>query len=242
LAQEFSFVKTTTRILQMATVEASRRSSPSVVEPPSSRATTSSADTKSVASKEAVLDAAQRLSTQFGYGGFSMRDLAQHAGLAKATLYHHFQDKREIFLQVLQRDLNVVSSCIATAAATPGDLRTRLGAVAAAFFALAAERGLPLLSTLRQAAGTDREFCDLLRQYHEISQRPIVQMLQEAIDNGTIRQIDPDSAAMSFFGILQVFTSRHLLMQDMELDQKAVDFVVDMTLHGLACQPDSDAT
>lgn len=194
----------------------------------------------SIDSKEAVLDAAQRLINQYGYTGFSMRDLAQQSGLAKATLYHHFEDKREIFLQVLHRDLNIVRDRLEAAAATPGDHETRLRAVATSFFELTTERGMLLLSTLRQAAGMEREFCLLMRDYRDELHRPIVKLLNEAMAEKKIRPIDPELATMSFFGILQVFTSRHLLMNDLELDVKAVDFVIDFALNGLLHTPQSE--
>jgi AcrR family transcriptional regulator len=214
------FVKTTKRKLQMSTIE------PSLA--------------PTIDSKEAVLDAAQRLINQYGYTGFSMRDLAQQSGLAKATLYHHFQDKREIFLQVLERDLAIVRDRLVAAAATPGDLPTRLRHVATTFFELTTERGVLLLSTLRQAAGMEREFCQLMRGYRDQLHRPIVELLQEAITEGTIRPIDPELATLSFFGVLQIFTSRHLLMADLELDEKAVDFVLDFVLNGLLPPPPSE--
>ena len=188
-------------------------------------------------SKEAVLDAAQRLINQYGYAGFSMRDLAQESGLAKATLYHHFTDKREIFVQVLQRDLTIVRDRLATAAATPGDLPDRLRAVTIAFFDLAHERGTVLLSTLRQAAGMEQEFCRLIRNYRDELNRPIIALFDEAQALSAIRTLDSELATMSFFGILQVFVSRHLLMQDMALDDAAVDFVVTFVLRGLSFQP-----
>jgi AcrR family transcriptional regulator len=188
-------------------------------------------------SKQAVLDAAQKLISQYGYAGFSMRDLAQHSGLAKATLYHHFEDKREIFLQVLKRDLIYVRDHLAAAAASPGDLATRLGTVASVFFAVANERGVLLLSTLRQAADMDNEFYELMRDYRHELHRPIVEMLDAGMADGSIRSVDADLAAMSFFGILQVFATRRLLINDMQLDDQAVDFIIDFVLKGLATSP-----
>jgi AcrR family transcriptional regulator len=188
-------------------------------------------------SKEAVLDAAQRLIFQYGYSGFSMRDLAQQSGLAKATLYHHFQDKREIFIQVLERDLATVRDCVADAAATPGDLTARLRAVITAFFELTTERGTMLFTILRQAVGLEREFVALMRSYRDELHRPIVALLNEGIASGAIRPLDSEMATMSFFGILQVFTGRHLLMGDLELDEQAVDFVLDLFLNGLLPTP-----
>ena len=188
-------------------------------------------------SKEAVLDAAQRLINQYGYDGFSMRDLAHQSGLAKATLYHHFQDKREIFLQVLTRDLCMVRDVLTEAAATPGDLRARLHAVTSAFFKVATERGVLLLSTLRQASDMEQEFCMLIRDYRDELHLAIRQLFAEAMADGTIRTVDAELATMSFFGILQVFTSRNLLMNDIELDAHTADFVIDILFNGLVPVP-----
>lgn len=188
-------------------------------------------------SKEAVLDAAQRLINQYGYAGFSMRDLAQHSGLAKATLYHHFADKREILLQVIERDLTFVHEHLVAAAATPGDLTTRLACIITTFFKIASDRGVLLFSTLRQAAGMEQEFCQLMLNYREKLHRPVIDLVNEASAAGTIRPVDAELVVQSFFGILQVFASRHLLLNDMELDQKAVDFILDFVMHGLMPTP-----
>jgi TetR/AcrR family transcriptional regulator len=218
VAQVVCFVKSAERKFQMNTIESSQAPTPQLA---------------TIDSKEAVLDAAQRLINQYGYAGFSMRDLAQQSGLAKATLYHHFEDKREIFLQVLERDLKAVQARLAEAASVPGDLQTRLRNITSAFFELAIERGMILLSTLRQAAGLEHEFCLLMRNYRDELHRPVVELFKEAIDNGTIRPIDIELATTGYFGILQVFTSRHLIMNDLELNDKAVDFVLDFALNGL---------
>jgi AcrR family transcriptional regulator len=184
-------------------------------------------------SKEAVLDAAQRLIHQYGYTGFSMRDLAQESGLAKATLYHHFQDKHEIFLQVLERDLATIRGRITAASAVPGDLPTHLHAITIVFFELANERGMLLFSTLRHAMGMENEFYSLMRRYRDELHRPIVELFGEAVASGTIRPVDPELAASSFFGILQGFTSRHLLIDDLKLDVHAANFVLDLLFNGL---------
>ena len=51
--------------------------------------------------KLAILDVAQVLFTEQGYEGLSIRDLAQHCGLAKATIYHHFRDKEGLYAAVI---------------------------------------------------------------------------------------------------------------------------------------------
>ncbi|MBV9153512.1 MAG: helix-turn-helix transcriptional regulator [Alphaproteobacteria bacterium] len=54
-------------------------------------------------SREAIVDAAQRLFLERGFGAVSMDDLAEAAGVARQTLYNQFGSKEEIFQEMLLR-------------------------------------------------------------------------------------------------------------------------------------------
>ena len=54
-------------------------------------------------SREAIVDAAQRLFLERGFGSVSMDELAEAAGLARRTLYNQFASKEEIFREMLVR-------------------------------------------------------------------------------------------------------------------------------------------
>lgn len=192
----------------------------------------SSGDTKA-----AVLNAAQRLITQFGYAGFSMRDLAKHCGLAKATLYHHFTDKHEIVLQVLQRDLTHIRDMMAEAADLPGDIRTRLRNVILAYFRIVTEQGMVLASTLRQASQSEDEFIKIIFSYRNELHRPIMNIFLKAQEDGEIGDVNLEMATISFFGILQSFTNNYLFMKNIKFDDPTVDFITDFVLHGLKHHP-----
>ncbi|MEZ4581801.1 MAG: TetR/AcrR family transcriptional regulator [Caldilineaceae bacterium] len=62
-------------------------------------------------SKQAILDAAEHIIARDGYAGLSMRELSKQSGLAKSTLYHYFVDKHEIYLSVLERDMEIHRAC-----------------------------------------------------------------------------------------------------------------------------------
>lgn len=52
--------------------------------------------------RAALLQAAYRLFTRQGYHGTSMRQIARQAGVAPATIYHYFADKRALFAAVYE--------------------------------------------------------------------------------------------------------------------------------------------
>ncbi|HXF60128.1 MAG TPA: TetR/AcrR family transcriptional regulator [Caldilineaceae bacterium] len=193
-------------------------------------------------SKEAVLEAAQRLLLQHGYAGLSMRELAKHSGLAKATIYHHFQDKRDIYLSVLERDFNVVRDRISEAAASPGDVPTRLRSVIRTYFDLQRERRLVIMMALREAASMERHICALLRRSLDELIQPIGAILQDGIAAGELRPVNVEMTVLSLLGMLQSYIAHRLLFDDQEIGEDVVEHTLDLLLHGLLVRSPSPNT
>lgn len=53
-------------------------------------------------SRERVLNAAYGLFLQSGLTAVSMQQIADEAGITKATLYHHFRDKQDLYLATMR--------------------------------------------------------------------------------------------------------------------------------------------
>lgn len=64
----------------------------------------------------ALLDAARALFVGKGYVDTSTPEIAVAAGITRGALYHHFEDKRDLFRQVLQRESQAVAADVEAAA------------------------------------------------------------------------------------------------------------------------------
>jgi len=53
--------------------------------------------------REKILREASKLFSEFGFSGTSMRDIAKSLNITKAALYYHFQSKKELYSEVLDR-------------------------------------------------------------------------------------------------------------------------------------------
>jgi AcrR family transcriptional regulator len=53
--------------------------------------------------REELLDAAAELFSRVGYGGATTREIARVAGIRQPSLFHHFESKRELFAELLDR-------------------------------------------------------------------------------------------------------------------------------------------
>lgn len=89
-------------------------------------------ESKAEASREKIMNAAQKLFARRGFEGISIRDIAQAVGMTTASLYYHFPSKEEIFVAVHGRSLEIVQREVMAAIADIKDPWERLEAAAAA--------------------------------------------------------------------------------------------------------------
>lgn len=66
------------------------------------------------ATRDVILDAAERRFAERGFAGVSVREIAGDAGLKnQASLYHHFKNKKALYEAVLQRGLAPIIELVA---------------------------------------------------------------------------------------------------------------------------------
>jgi AcrR family transcriptional regulator len=78
------------------------------------------------ASLDAILDCAEQLFAQRGFGGIGLAEVAERAGLAKSSLFHHFETKTQLYAAVMARLLVRIEGELTAALAAGGPPRERL--------------------------------------------------------------------------------------------------------------------
>lgn len=88
-------------------------------------------------SREAILDAAETLFAERGYGGASLQEIGRAAGVSRGTPGYFFGSKEGLYAAVLERafaaELRFVGEAQARAAAAGGGAEAELAAVVASF-------------------------------------------------------------------------------------------------------------
>jgi AcrR family transcriptional regulator len=78
------------------------------------------------ASLGAILDCAEQLFAQRGFGGSGLAEVAERAGFAKSSLFHHFETKVQLYAAVMARLLVGIETELTRALAAGGPPTERL--------------------------------------------------------------------------------------------------------------------
>lgn len=185
-------------------------------------------------SRQKIIQAAFEAFGESGYDKTSMDDIVKRSGLSKGTLYWHFKNKHELFVATIQflfKDADEQLEMLVNQD-TPAADRIRL------FFAQAMQILAPnpqlvglLISAFFQSYQNE-EAQAVLREFYERYISAIEQLVQQGIDRGEFRQVNPHTAAIAFMAGGDGVALYTLLDPDWDMVE-AVNDLVDLLLRGL---------
>lgn len=142
-----------------------------------------------------------------GYDQAGMQQIADHAGVAKPTVYKHFTDKDALFLAALDAAAALVHEDNMTAIQRlrhPADLHATLERVALKLLHVCADPRACALRRLTYAQAG--RFPGLLRTVYERTggqlQEALADRFARLVVAGQLRQCDPEVAAEQFLALL----------------------------------------
>lgn len=157
--------------------------------------------------KEFIIDEAFKLFLQRSYEAVSISDISQAIGLTKGALYHHFKNKEELFISVIDKYFRIVAFDAEIGSLTLEE-----------FIQLSIKQTEKIFRSLFQHSMTFSPInylsliADAFRHYPGFAENQgnfingeiekTVQVLKNAISRGEIRNdIDPSLVANNFFAI-----------------------------------------
>ncbi len=196
----------------------------------------SSTTTNEISSHDKVLQAAQQLIIEHGYVDFSMRELAEASGLAKATIYHHFPDKQTICKSVIEIELVGLRDRLVVAAQSSDVPSEQIRAVIEELFGPEIERRIVLLLTVREIPALGKDLHEIISKYHLDLVEPIAKIIQNGIDSGDFRPVDIDLTVLSLMGMMQSFVTQRIMISSVQQYDNLVQHTTDLLLTGISQQ------
>jgi AcrR family transcriptional regulator len=158
-------------------------------------------------SREAIVEAAERLFLERGFGAVSMDELAEAAGLARRTLYNQFASKEEIFREMLLKVSGQLENAFPPGMETQGDVDDVLRLIARVILDL--HENPEYLGFLRMVVADSRQFPWIAEEFAAVMEpqtERLARYFAYQTGAGVLDCHNPLLAAHQFMGMLNEFS------------------------------------
>jgi len=188
--------------------------------------------------RERILKAAEECFARDGYDATGVAEICELAGVTKGAFYHHFPSKQAVFLASLQGWLGRLDAGMEVLrAGAPTVPQGLLHMADLTRFIFSEARGrLPIFLEFMAQASHDREVwlatVAPYRRYHD----RFAEIIRAGIAEGSLRPVDPDSAARAIVALAVGMLLQGLLDPDGADWGQATRDGMSMLLAGLATE------
>jgi AcrR family transcriptional regulator len=182
---------------------------------------------------DTILQVARRLFVQQGYTATSMRQVAEEAGIGKATIYYHFPDKETIVMALLEKNLGQMDEALKIVGAE-ADPRRRIQIAAEVSIGFLFESA-DIMQIVRREVPRGRDqiqtgFVAFLGEYMAL----LADAIRRGIEQGIFRSIDPKQAARMFMTMIQgTFANIYITGDRSWPPAEAAAALLDIYFHGI---------
>lgn len=149
---------------------------------------------------EKILKEGWRLFQQKGYRGISMDELCRNCGITKPTLYYYFNDKENLFVQVLKFKLAEFHTILGM----DGGLEQRLQAFAAAVLDSFQTEYTSLMHDREHLTHPENQAAIREAFYNDFF-NPLNQVMQQGMDERTLHADRAETLTLIFLGMINNF-------------------------------------
>lgn len=157
--------------------------------------------------REKILEAARETFIKKGYKGATTRKIAQKAGVSEVTLFRKFKTKSSLLKEILNENTTLSSRIFNEL--LESDLRDKpkefLKKLAEKFFNMIIEKKIDLIFIIlveKELEEHGLEEWELLDSINKTLYSNLTRYFKEQIKKGNIREINPETAALTFISYL----------------------------------------
>lgn len=185
--------------------------------------------------KTAILEAAKVVFARYGIDAARVEDIAAHAGVSKGLVYFYYKGKEDLLFNLLKEELDKLHNFIDEIRRTDLEFTAKLQRLVSGVLEYFEEnREFFCIFTPGRGGFTRERRPQLIKRILPRYMKTfdlLSELLQEGIDHGVLRPIDPMFMAHILQGMLHALVVQWLLVKDLSL-KKYAPLVVDVFMEG----------
>jgi AcrR family transcriptional regulator len=185
--------------------------------------------------KRVLLEAAAEVFARKGYHRTTVDEIARAIGVAKGTIYYHFENKEDLYLAIIREGVYLfkeqLGKAVATSVSTP-DKISKLIDEQLLFYEQ--EKDLVFLF-LKELCNTDLRR-EVLAEMLTDCLKIIRVVIEEGIRDGSLEAVDPEITTPVLFGMVSI-AALHYLSYNREIPRKPVSKVIGQIFFKGICIP-----
>ena len=184
--------------------------------------------------KQAILVFSQK-----GYHRTKIVDITRSLQISTGTFYLYFENKRDLFMEVIDDVFRNIVGEAAVAIKNEKDFLERCKIRGRVFYKNYSKYS-EILNQLRAELASEEQWPEkkIKKIYHGLT-KPVIREFEIAAKNGTIRDIDSDLLAYGLTGMLEIMTLRSSLDKKYNVED-IIEFIADLTLKPLLLENATD--
>ena len=183
--------------------------------------------------RQSIQDAVIRLICREGLKSVTMERVAQETGIAKGTVYLHYQDKQELLDSVKESALTPLMTSVDAVFASEAAPAQKLRALAAQYFKYFDEHRdlFRVLIYEREVVRVQGSRFQSERYQHFVQES--ARIINHGIRSGAFRQVDAHNVAAMFVESMYALMNQRLLSQKPAPAEEDAGLIGDLFIHGL---------
>lgn len=183
--------------------------------------------------RQEIIKKAIEVFTRKGYHRTKVMDITDSLKISTGTFYIYFQNKRDLFIEVIDDVFRNIIGEAAAAIKGENDYFKRMEIRGRVFYENYT-RYNEILNQLRAEMASDDQWPEekIKKIYHGLT-KPVIREIETAIQEGIIKKVDPDLLAYALTGLIEIMSLRLSLDRKFTL-QDVINFISDFMINRLA--------
>jgi len=192
--------------------------------------------------KNDILEASKKLFAEKGFSLTTVNEIAKESAFSKATIYHYFKSKGEIFMEIIKKEhqkfMDKIESIVNSEKKCEEKIKTVINYWLEAYDLNKSFLNIFFSPEERQKIQREigKDFINLMMEERHKYRKLVGKIFSEGIKEGKFKKFDVKDLVTALNGIIHAYAVRKILERDKSSLREKTETIYQMFLNGISCK------